>query len=91
MPNHRARQRRWWWRRTSTPKRRRRTVELVDARTRLAHLLTPDPLAAGRLPHGRYLALCGADVLPAAMVDPGCGHYCPSCVAPVVPTQRRPR
>jgi hypothetical protein len=29
-------------------------------------------------PHGRYPALCGLDVLPAALVDPGTG-YCWDC------------
>lgn len=60
---------------------RLRTVELVDARTHEAHLLTPDALAAGRRkPKGRYIALCGADVLPASLTVAERG-YCRSCTA----------
>jgi hypothetical protein len=60
-------------------------VEVVDARTRTAHSLTDEALAAGRLPQGRYIALCGQDVLPAGLTEPGSGR-CPSCVW--VPRQR---
>lgn len=64
---------------------RHRAVEVVDARTRTAHFLTRDALAAGRDPKGRYIALCGQDVLPASLVEPG-SHRCPSCVS--IPSQR---
>lgn len=64
---------------------RYRTVEVVDARTLGSHLLAPDALAAGRLPKGRYIALCGQDVLPTSFVEPGRGR-CSSCVS--VPAQR---
>jgi hypothetical protein len=50
-------------------------VHMVDLGTRMSHLLTRDATAD---PHGRYPALCGLDVLPAAMVDPGTG-YCRNC------------
>ncbi len=66
--------------------RRFRTIELVDARTLVAHELTPDALDAGRGPRGRYVALCGADVLPAAMEEPGRAS-CRWCTAKI-PTQR---
>jgi hypothetical protein len=36
---------------------------------------------------GRYAAVCGVDVLPAAMVDPGRG-FCEPCRAASIPTQR---
>jgi hypothetical protein len=62
-----------------------RAIEVVDARTRTAHSLTDEALAAGRLPHGRYIALCGQDVLPAGLTEPGSGR-CPSCVP--IPRQR---
>lgn len=65
--------------------RRPRTVEVVDAGTDQAHLLTLDALAAGRGAEGRYVALCGADVLPAALVAPP-RQRCRSC--PFVPAQR---
>ncbi|MGH3569336.1 MAG: hypothetical protein ACRDRH_25595 [Pseudonocardia sp.] len=55
----------------------RRTVEMVDITTLQAHLLSDDAVTPGR--HGgHYTALCGTDVTPAAMVEPGRG-YCRSC------------
>lgn len=60
-------------------------IEMVDIRTGHNHLLTPDAAAAGRRdPHG-YLALCGTDVIPAALVDPGTG-YCWPCRSSTIPT-----
>ena len=44
---------------------RRREIPLVDIRTGQAHYLTGEALAAGRKAKSRYIALCGADVLPA--------------------------
>lgn len=61
-------------------------VEMVDIRTGENHLLTPEAAAAGRRAEGRYLPLCGVDVLPAAVVDPGRG-YCWSCRS-TIPNQR---
>jgi hypothetical protein len=60
---------------------RRRAAEVVDTHTRL----TPDALAAGRHAAGRYIALCGQDVLPASLAELGNGR-CPSCVS--IPAQR---
>jgi hypothetical protein len=57
--------------RTSRTSRRHRPVEVVDVRTLTTHFLTLDALAAGRLPKGRYSVLCGQDVLPANLVEPG--------------------
>ncbi|MGH3834209.1 MAG: hypothetical protein ACRDSF_00675 [Pseudonocardiaceae bacterium] len=65
-----------------------RVVEMVDAPTGTTHLLTPDAAAAGRRAEGRYVAVCGAVVLPAGMTDPGRG-YCRSCTSS--PGQRRSR
>ncbi|MGH3684531.1 MAG: hypothetical protein ACRDRU_24015 [Pseudonocardiaceae bacterium] len=73
MPRHRLVKRRG-----STPRRRVRVVDMVDRRTRVTHLMTPDAAEAGHSPGGRYLALCGAELTPAAMVEPGCG-YCLPC------------
>ena len=64
---------------------RRGIAEVVDARTLRAHLLTPDALVAGQHAAGRYIALCGQDVLPASLTEPGRGR-CPSCVS--IPAQR---
>jgi hypothetical protein len=60
--------------------RQRRTVDIVDLRTGLTHLLTPDAADAG------LVALCGLAVLPAALVDPGAG-YCWNCRS-TIPNQR---
>lgn len=64
---------------------RQRAIEVVDARTLIGHFLTMDVLTTGRLPHGRYTALCGQDVLPACLAEPGTSR-CPSCMS--VPRQR---
>lgn len=62
-----------------------RSVEVVDARTLTVHLLTAEALAAGRHPTGRYIALCGQDVVPVSLaeIEPS---PCPACV--LIPTQR---
>jgi hypothetical protein len=62
-----------------------RTVEVVDARTLTTHFLTLDVLTAGRLPKGRYIALCGQDVLPVSIVESG-RNRCSFCVS--IPRQR---
>jgi hypothetical protein len=75
-------------RRAETTAPRRRAVEVIDAQTFTAHFLTIDALAAGRHPRGRYIALCGQDVLPASLTEPGNGR-CSSCVS--VPGRDRRR
>jgi hypothetical protein len=64
---------------------RHRAIEVVDARTLTAHFLTMDALAAGRLPTGRYIALCGHDVLPASLTEAGWSRW-PSGV--LIPSQK---
>ncbi|MGH3888607.1 MAG: hypothetical protein ACRDSZ_18945 [Pseudonocardiaceae bacterium] len=78
---HRRGEGRGTWYYVRTP----RAAEVVDAGTLKAHLMTLDALAAGRRAAGRYVALCGADVLPAALVTPPRGT-CPSCRS--IPSQR---
>lgn len=73
--------------------RSRRLIAWVDARTSITHLLTPEAAAAGRLGGGRYITLCGANVLPASLVDPG-ESYCRACrssidIPPSARTTRR--
>jgi len=59
-------------------------MDMVDVGTGTIHLLTRDAAAD---PTGRYPALCGLDVLPAAMVDPG-RRYCWNCrSASTIPSQ----
>jgi hypothetical protein len=60
--------------------RHRRYVPLVDARTLTEHLLTDDAVAAGRLPAGRYVALCGLVILPASLTV-GERDRCRECMA----------
>jgi hypothetical protein len=59
-------------------------VEMVDTPTGTEHYLT---LAAAEngLPQGRYTAICGEDVLPAALVARE-ARYCRLCVP--IPAQR---
>jgi hypothetical protein len=66
-----------------------RTLDLVDLRDGLIHLLTPDAHAAGLKSRCDYVALCGAVVHPAALTDPG-QRYCWSCrsTRSSVPSQR---
>lgn len=52
---------------------RRAGVELVDARTRVAHRVSPEELRVGRA-RGDYQALCGARLLAASLTEPGCGR-----------------
>lgn len=59
------------------------SFDMVDLGTGTIHRLTRDATADR---WGRYAALCGKGVLPAAMVDPG-RRYCQECRAPI-PTQR---
>ncbi|MGH3511375.1 MAG: hypothetical protein ACRDRB_03765 [Pseudonocardiaceae bacterium] len=73
MGRHRRQQRR------HTPARR--TVEMVDI-SGTAYRLTIDAAAAG-LPRGRYSALCGKDVVPAALVARE-ARFCRLCI----PAQR---
>lgn len=71
-------------RRHTTTTQRQRTVEMVD-NTGTAHLLTADAAENG-LPKGRYTAVCGGDVLPAALVARE-ARYCRLCV-PITRIQR---
>ncbi|MDQ2880462.1 MAG: hypothetical protein M3Y48_04150 [Actinomycetota bacterium] len=63
---------------------RRHTIAMVDVHTGTEHLLTPDAAADG-LPRGRYSALCGEDVVPAALVARE-ARFCRLCTP--IPAQR---
>jgi hypothetical protein len=60
-------------------------IEMVDVRSGENHLLTLDAAAAGRQAPHHYRAQCGKNVIPAALVDPGTGRYCKSCLSSVIP------
>ena len=51
---------------------------MVDARTGTAHRVTDESVAAGRRAGGRYVAVCGAQVLAANLTMPE-RDQCPSC------------
>ncbi len=68
------------------PRPVRVTIAQVDLRTGMRHLLTPDAVAAGRAGGADYIALCGAQIVPAMA---GTGVKCQPCqVAAAIPTQR---
>jgi hypothetical protein len=67
---------------------RRRPVELVDAHTKQAHLLTLTAYEAGFAPHVAYIALCGAEVLAACLAEPG-RSSCGPCRSRINPTNSR--
>jgi hypothetical protein len=55
-----------------------RPVGVIDARTRVEHLVSEQSVAARR--HvGCYVARCGAMVLAASLTEPGLDR-CPECV-----------
>jgi hypothetical protein len=47
-----------------------RAVGVIDARTRVEHLVTDESLAAHRRA-GRYPAKCGVEILAASLTEPG--------------------
>ncbi|MBV8539371.1 MAG: hypothetical protein JO364_13150 [Pseudonocardiales bacterium] len=67
------------WRRrrrgeTARDRSRSRLAGVTDAGTLVEHLLTGGAASDGR---GRYVAVCGARVLPASLTPPG--GFCPLC------------
>ncbi|HEX8759257.1 MAG TPA: hypothetical protein VF734_04610 [Pseudonocardiaceae bacterium] len=54
------------------------------------NLVPSDAATAGRQAAGRFRALCGTEVLPAALVDPGTG-YCWPCRSTTIPGPRAGR
>lgn len=82
MARHRAMLERSRWRRRSSaqavvPVQRVPGVEVVDALTKLVHLVSSDELVTGHQRSG-YLGLCGARFRPASLVEPGRGRF-PEC------------
>lgn len=55
-----------------------RPVGVTDARTRVEHFLSRE--SAEHRHAGRFLALCGVQVLAASLTEPARGH-CGPCVA----------
>ncbi|MBV8540513.1 MAG: hypothetical protein JO364_08560 [Pseudonocardiales bacterium] len=54
------------------------TIGFADGPTGIAHRVTADTFAAGRRAGGCYVALCGAEVLPARLTAPA-RYHCPAC------------
>jgi hypothetical protein len=52
---------------------------VVDALTKLAHLVSPDELVTGHQ-RGDFVAFCGARFMAASLVEPGRGR-CPGCAS----------
>jgi hypothetical protein len=69
------------------PAPRRVGIELVDARSRLTHWVSPDTVIGG-YGTGACRALCGSLVLAASLTEPGCG-WCRYCRALAAPGGRR--
>lgn len=59
------------------PAQRRPGIELVDGSTKVAHRVSSEALLAGRRA-GRYVALCGAELLSASLTAPAC-EQCRRC------------
>lgn len=74
-------------RRTRHVVTKRRSVEMVDVRSLVAHVLPADAAAAGRRGGGRYVALCGAEVIPASLTAAPERGYCQAC-STALPAQR---
>ncbi|MGH3764610.1 MAG: hypothetical protein ACRDS0_00475 [Pseudonocardiaceae bacterium] len=68
---------------------KRRGVEMVDITTLVAHVLSDAAAVAGRRSGGHYIALCGAEIIPASLTAAPERGYCRSCTA--IPTQRTTR
>jgi hypothetical protein len=54
------------------------TIAFADGPTGIAHRVTDAAFAAGRRAEGRYVALCGAQVLTVSLTAPARFH-CPAC------------
>lgn len=54
------------------------TVGFADGPTGIAHRVTAEAFAADRRAGGRYVALCGAQVLPESLSTPA-RYHCPAC------------
>lgn len=76
VPRHRKRDRAATG--ISLPVETPHVIPMTDARTRRAHLVTDDAVAAGRSDAGRYVAVCGTVVLAARLTTPE-ARYCASC------------
>jgi hypothetical protein len=61
------------------PVPRRAGIEVVDALTKVAHQVSPNELAAGRV-RGSYQALCDVRFVAACLVEPG-RERCPGCAS----------
>jgi hypothetical protein len=60
------------------PRQRLLTIEITDRCTGVAHRVTDDAFAEGKRDGGSYVAICGAEVLPASLSAPPRSH-CPAC------------
>lgn len=81
MARHRAVSDSRYWRRSTdramVPVQRLPGIEVVDAKTGMAHQVSAEGLPTGRA-RGHYKALCGVRFLAASMVEPARGR-CSGC------------
>lgn len=53
-------------------------IAVTDGLTRVTHRVSSEAMSYGRRSGGRYRALCGVQLWPASLTDPGQGR-CPAC------------
>ncbi|MBV8540392.1 MAG: hypothetical protein JO364_20080 [Pseudonocardiales bacterium] len=53
-------------------------IGFADGLTGISHSVTEEAFAVGRRERGRYVAVCGAQVLPARLTVPA-RYHCPAC------------
>jgi len=62
------------------PARGTKVIVMTDGRTNLTHYITDQAARRGRAQGGRYVACCGAVVLPASLTAPD-GAGCRACAS----------
>ena len=53
-------------------------IAVTDGLTRVTHRVSSEAMSAGRRAGGRYQAVCGVQLWPASLTDPG-RECCPVC------------
>ncbi len=53
-------------------------IAVTDGLTRVTHRVSSEAMSEGRRTGGRYQAVCGVQLWPASLTEPGRGR-CPAC------------
>ncbi len=53
-------------------------IAVTDGLTRVTHWVSSEAMSEGRRSGGRYQAVCGVQLWPASLTEPGRGR-CPAC------------